>query len=149
MVKNRHWISIRHSVTRFFKKRDGEHAAGTVEFALILPFILLMIVAIIEMSNLYFTRNMLSEIARDATRRFAVGALEKDDVEAFVLARLAETSDVTGTVNVAETEVDGIEDVTLSLSVPFSDVLLFDQLVEKLWSGGPQNISVNATMMKH
>ncbi|MEM8948255.1 MAG: TadE/TadG family type IV pilus assembly protein [Pseudomonadota bacterium] len=149
MVQNRHWHSIRRSGACFLRKRDGEHAAGTVEFALILPFILLMIVAIIEMSNLYFMRNMLSEITRDATRRFAVGALEKADVEAFVLKRLAETSDVTGTVNVAETEVDGITDVTLSLSVPFADVLLFDELVEKLWTGGPQNISVNATMMKH
>lgn len=149
MARDRHWNSIRRSGTRFLKERDGEHAAGTVEFALILPFILLMIVAIIEMSNLYFTRNMLSEIARDATRRFAVGALEESEVEAFVLKRLAESTDATGTVNVAETEVDGVADVTLSLSVPFSDVLLFDQLVEKLWVGGPKTISVNATMMKH
>lgn len=149
MARDRHWISIRRSCTRFFKERDGERAAGTVEFALIVPFLLLLIVAIIEMSNLYFTRNLLSEITRDATRRFAVGALEKNEVEEFVLGRLAETTDVAGTVNVTETEVDGVADVTLSLSVPFADVLLFDQLVEKLWAGGPKTISVNATMMKH
>ncbi len=70
-------------------------------------------------------------------------------MEKFVLKRLAENTNVTGKVAVDETEVDGVADVTLSLSVPFADVLLFDQLVEKLWSGAPENLSVNATMMKH
>ncbi len=130
-------------------KRDGQHGAGAVEFALIVPFLLLMLVAIVEMSNVYFTRNILSEITRDATRRFAVGALEIKEVEAFVLKRLAENTNVTGKVGVAETEVDGVTDVTLSLSVPFADVLLFDSLIEGLWSGAPKNLSVNATMMKH
>ncbi len=149
MASDRHWVSIRDAGARFFAKRDGQHGAGAVEFALIVPFLLLMILAIVEMSNVYFTRNILSEITRDATRRFAVGALEKGEVEKFVLKRLAENTNVTGKVAVDETEVDGVADVTLSLSVPFADVLLFDQLVEKLWSGAPENLSVNATMMKH
>ena len=129
--------------------RKAEHGAGSVEFALILPFLLLIVVAIIEMSNVYFMRNQLSEITRDATRRFAVGALEEEEVKAFVLKRLAETSDVKGTVEVSETEVDGVADVTLSLSVPFAEVLMFDQLVEKLWSGAPTVLSVSSTMIKH
>ena len=149
MASDQDWLSIRHAGTRFRTRRDGEHGAGAVEFALIVPFLLLMIVAIVEMSNIYFTRNILSEITRDATRRFAVGALEKKEVRAFVLKRLAENANVTGKVAVDETENDGIVDVTLSLSVPFADILLFDQLVGKLWSGAPENLSVNATMMKH
>lgn len=149
MKDDHHLISIRRVSERFLTKRDGQRGAGAVEFALIVPFLLLMIVAIVEMSNLYFTRNLLSEITRDATRRFAVGALEETEVEAFVLKRLAENTSVTGEVDVAETEVDGITDVTLSLSVPFADILLFDQLIETLWSSAPQNLSVNATMMKH
>ncbi len=149
MASDRHWISIRHAGARFLMKRDGQHGAGAVEFALIVPFLLLLIVAIIEMSNVYFTRTILSEITRDATRRFAVGALEEADVRAFVLNRLAENTNVTGTVAVDETEADGVTDVTLSLSVSFADVLLFDQLVGKLWSSAPENLSVTATMMKH
>ena len=41
-----------------------------------------------------------------------------------------------------------IVDVTLTLSVPFADVLLFDGLVEHLWSDFPTALSVDATMMK-
>lgn len=149
MKDNHHWVSIRGAASRFLGKRDGEHGAGAIEFALILPFLFLIMVAIIEMSNVYFTRNLLSEVTRDATRRFAVGALEKTEVEAYVLKRLAENTKVTGTVNVDETETDGVTDVSLSLSVPFAEVLLFDQLIEDLWSSAPENLSVSATMMKH
>jgi len=149
MSKVHYWISGRREGARLFSTADGERGAGAIEFALIVPFLLMILVAIIEMSNVYFTRNMLGEITRDATRRFAVGALEQTDVEAFVLKRLAENTHVTGHVDVAEAEVDGVTDVTLSLSVPFADVLLFDSLIRGLWSGAPENLSVNATMMKH
>jgi len=136
--------------TRQFVARDeGQRGAGAVEFALIVPFLLLMIVAIIEMSNIYFMRNQLNEIARDATRRLAVGALELSAAESFVLARLAQTSNVKGAVEVAETEADDIVDVTLSLSVPFADILLFDQFLQSLWSEAPTHLTVDATMMKH
>ncbi|MGI9504491.1 MAG: TadE/TadG family type IV pilus assembly protein [Geminicoccaceae bacterium] len=128
---------------------EGQRGAGAVEFALIVPFLILMIVAIIEMSNIYFMRNQLNEIARDATRRLAVGALELSAAESFVLARLAKTSNVNGAVEVAETEADDIVDVTLSLSVPFADILLFDQFLQSLWSEAPTHLTVDATMMKH
>lgn len=139
----------RRTAAGLFTKRDGQLGAGTIEFALIVPFLLMIIVAIIEMSNVYFMRNQLSEITRDATRRFAVGALEEKEVEAFVLKRLSEQTNVAGEVEVAEEEIDGVIDVTLSLSVPFTDVLLFDNLIDKLWSGAPPNISVTSTMIKH
>lgn len=127
----------------------GEGGAGTVEFALLLPFLLIMIVAIIEMSNVYFMRSQLSEITRDATRRFAVGALEKAEVEAFVLKRLAAATKAAGKVDVAEDEADGVTDVTLSLSVPFADVLMFHQLLETIWPNAPPRLSVSSTMIKH
>jgi len=122
---------------------------GAVEFALMIPFILLLIIGIIEMSNVYFIRNQLSEIARDATRRLAVDALEATEVEGYVLRRLAETTDAQARVWVTETEVDDIVDVSLSLSVPFADILLFDQMIESIWSSAPETLTVSATMMKH
>lgn len=134
---------------QFIAGSNGQRGAGAVEFALILPFLFLLIVAIIEMSNIYFMRNQLNEIARDATRRLAVGALELSAAEGFVLARLAKISNVSGAVEVAETETDDIVDVNLSLSVPFADILLFDQFLQSLWSEAPTHLTVDATMMKH
>lgn len=127
----------------------GQQGVGAVEFALILPIVLLLIVSIVEMSNVYFMRNEISEITRDVTRRLAVGALDEDEAKAFALKRLAKSTNATGSVAVTETEVGDVVDVSVSLSVPFADVLLFDQLIENLWSGAPQNLSVEATMMKN
>ncbi|MEZ5936120.1 MAG: TadE/TadG family type IV pilus assembly protein [Alphaproteobacteria bacterium] len=141
--------SIGPAAARIVSGDDGERGAGAIEFALIVPFLLLLIVGIIEMSNVYFMRNQLSEIVRDATRRLAVGALETSAAEAFVLNRLAQTSDIEGEVAVAESETGDVVDVTISLSVPFADILLFDQLLESVWSGAPSHLTVNATMMKH
>ena len=141
--------SIRCAAAGFLAGSEGRRGAGTIEFALLLPVLLLIIVAIVEMSNIYFMRTQLSEIARDATRRFAVGALEKSEVEAFVLGRLSEQTTIKGKVEVDEEEIDGVADVTLSLSVPFADVLLFDQFIEGLWSGAPTDLSVSSTMIKH
>ncbi|MEM7044841.1 MAG: TadE family protein [Pseudomonadota bacterium] len=129
--------------------RKSEDGAGTVEFALIVPFLLLIVVAIIEMSNVYFMRSQLSEITRDATRRFAVGALEEADVRPFILERLAKTTNVAGTVDVNESEIDGVVDVNVSLSVPLAQVLMFDELIGELWSGAPSELSVSSTMIKH
>ncbi|MGI9419301.1 MAG: TadE/TadG family type IV pilus assembly protein [Geminicoccaceae bacterium] len=131
------------------KRRLDERGVGAIEFALMLPVVLTLIVGIIEMSNVYFMRNQLNEIARDATRRFAVGALDESEVKAFVLKRVAQTTRAKANVDVTETETDDIVDVSLSLSVPFADVLLFDHLIKSLWSGAPDALSVNATMMKH
>ena len=149
MPQERANTAIGQRTRQFIAGRDGQRGAGAIEFALIIPFLLLMVVAIIEMSNIYFMRSQLNEIARDATRRVAVGALELSAAEAFVLARLANTSNVRGAVEVAETETDDIVDVTLSLSVPFADVLLFDQFLQSLWSEAPTHLTVDATMMKH
>ena len=149
MIRKLHFVSAPSALTRFLARPKGQDGAGAVEFALLLPFMLVLIIAIIEMSNVFFTRSQLSEITRDATRRFAVGALEQTEVQAFVLARLSELTDLQGEVLVDEVETDDIVDVTLSLSVPFADVLIFDQLIETLWSGAPNNLSVSATMMKH
>ncbi len=149
MFSGRHIASMRRTAQRLIAGGDGRRGAGAVEFALMLPFVLLLILAIIEMSNVYLVRNQLSDIVRDATRRFAVGALEKNDVEAFVLKRLAESTDVKAEVTVDESETDGVVDVSLSLSVPFSEILLFDQMIEKLWAEAPSHLTVDATMMKH
>ena len=131
------------------KRRLDERGVGAIEFALMLPVVLTLIVGIIEMSNVYFMRNQLNEIARDATRRFAVGSLDESQLKTFVLKRVAETTRAKASVDVTETEADDIVDVSLSLSVPFADVLMFDQLIESLWSGAPKNLSVNTTMMKY
>ena len=156
--------ATRWSLRDVFSVGPGERGVSAVEFALIIPFILMLTMGIIELSNVYYMRSQLSEIARDSVRRLAIGAQEEKAVVLHALERLEQTTGAKGKIEIAESgggddddddDDDGkrsrggeIEDVTMTLSVPFSDVLLFDGLVEHLWADFPTTLSVNATMIK-
>lgn len=140
--------AIRWSLRNVVSGHLGERGVSAVEFALIIPFLLLLTVGIIEMSNVYFMRSQLSEIARDGVRRLAIGAQEEEVVKKLALKRLAEATGASGKVDVDEAKFDDIIDVTMTVAVPFADVLLFDELIETLWANAPATLSADATMMK-
>lgn len=153
-------------ITSFWR---GNQGASLVEFALIVPFLLSLMVGIVEMSNVFFVRNALGEVVRDATRRFAVGALDKAETEKFVLKKVADTINATGKVQVTETDDEGndkdkksgkekrsesqaaITDVTVSLTVSLKDLLLFKDLSGGLIEigGGSSDLTLSASMLKH
>ncbi|MGI9433882.1 MAG: TadE/TadG family type IV pilus assembly protein [Geminicoccaceae bacterium] len=146
------WLSIDRP-RRLLRKDSG---ASAVEFALLVPFILMLTAGIIEMTNLYFVRNQLNEIVRDATRQLAVGALEASEARKLVLAKLAEITDASGKVEVRETNDDDDKeeeavDVTVLLSVSLKDVLMFGKAAESVMSSGGDGslITVSASMFKH
>lgn len=127
--------------------------AGAVEFALIIPFLLMLAGGIVEMANLYFVRSQLNEIVRDATRRLAVDAFSEDEARKFIRDQLSQTTDAEGEINVAETKEQGDEatDVTVSISVPLKDILIFDVLADIFVGSdkGSSDLSVSVTMFKH
>lgn len=131
-----------------------DFGASAIEFALIVPFLLMLTGGIVEMTNLFFIRSQLNEIVRDATRRLAVEAISPDEARKFVSDKLATMTTAKGDVNVSETIDDkGKEatDVTVSLSVPLKDVLIFDFVADSLGGSGktPPGLSVAVTMFKY
>lgn len=126
--------------------------ASVVEFALIVPFLFSLAIGIVEMSNLFFIRSTLGDVVRDAVRRCAVGALDKSGTEQLVLQKVAETIDFTGNVRVSETEVDEQNtDVTVTLTVPLQNLLLFQNLSGGLvtFGGSDPDMTFSATMLKY
>lgn len=127
--------------------------ASAIEFVLIIPFLLMLAGGIVEMTNLFFVRSQLNEIVRDATRRLAVDAFDQEEARKFIVGKLAQTTDAKGDIEVTETAEKGesATDVTVSLSVPLEDVLIFDFVADSLGSSGEDrpDLSVAVTMFKH
>ena len=126
--------------------------ASLIEFALIVPFLISLTIGIVEMSNVFYVRNVLNEAVRDATRRFAVGALDKNGTENLVRQKVTDTIGSTGEVLVTETPVDGDNtDVTVSVSVPLQNLLLFESLSGGLvtFGGSNPNLTFSATSLKY
>lgn len=127
--------------------------ANAIEFALIIPFLLMLAGGIAEMTNMFFVRSQLNEVVRDATRRLAVDAFSPDEARQYIADQLTQTTDAQGNVTVVETKEKGEDstDVTVSLDVPLKDLLIFDFIAETFNSPGnePQSLSVAVTMIKN
>lgn len=66
----------------FRRKKRDEEGQGTVEFALILPILLLVIFGIIDFGWLFFNETMLSNIARSSARKAVVSIHDYAETEA-------------------------------------------------------------------
>jgi Flp pilus assembly protein TadG len=53
-------------------QQDSERRAAVVEFALVIPFLLLVLCGIFDFGNLYFQMDLVNEAARQGTRLAAV-----------------------------------------------------------------------------
>ena len=140
---------------------SGDLGASMVEFTLLLPFLMSLAIGIAEMSNVFFIRNVLNEVVRDAARRFAVGAMDKTETENLVLQKVAESINSTGKVIITESKDEGEKDgsgdeginndVTVALTVPLQDLLLFENLSGGLITLGDSDpkLTFSATMLKY
>ncbi len=123
-----------------------------IEFALIVPFLMSLTIGIVEMSNVFYVRNVLNEAVRDATRRFAIGVLDKDGTEDLVRQRVTETIGSKSDVRVTETPIDDDNtDVTVSVTVPLQNLLLFESLSGGLvtFGGSNPNLTFSATSLRY
>lgn len=79
---------------RIFRRSDK--GAAAVEFALIIPALLLILFGIIEFSRLYNEQISLSNAARSAARVMAIGNDQGDAVSAAIAAAPALNPPITG-----------------------------------------------------
>jgi Flp pilus assembly protein TadG len=103
--------------------RMDEAGATAVEFAFIMPILLIMFSGIVQFGSVFFIENHMSHVARDATRQIVVGELAQDDVESAVQQSLINWG---VNYNVSVVTVD--QDVTVAISLPMSDAALMDAL---------------------
>jgi hypothetical protein len=58
------------------RKRNGENGQSLVEFMLVLPVLLLVLLGILDFGRILVIHQMVSEAARDATRYASIGSTD-------------------------------------------------------------------------
>ena len=123
---------------------QDERGAAAVEFAFIMPILLLMFSGILQFGSVMFLENHMTNVAREASRRVAVGELTETDAATMIKGALVNWG-VTYKVSVATLDADdGNQDITVAISLPLSDAALMDVL--GLFDTGDQSTSVTMRM---
>lgn len=96
-----------------------KHGLATVELAIVLPVLLLLILGGIEYGLQIQTDHVMTEAAREAARQMAVRGGTAADAKALALDRL---SGIHANFTVTVTGPNASRDVTVHISVPRTDV---------------------------
>ncbi len=108
-----------------WRDRDG---AAAVEFAFILPILLLLLSGIVQFGSVMFLENHMTSVARETSRRVAVGELAEADAPSAVQQALMNWG-VTYDVDVDLVDVGGgNQDIVVTISLPMSEAALLDVL---------------------
>ena len=108
-----------------WRDRDGTAA---VEFAFIMPILLMLFSGIVQFGSIMFLENHMTNVARETSRRVAVGELTLADAPSSVQQALVNWG-VTYEVSVAATDVGGgNQDITVAISLPMAEAALMDVL---------------------
>ncbi len=101
----------------------SERGVAAIEFALAMPFVLLVLSGIIQFGFVLFLQNHVADVARDTARRAAVGELTQAEAVQFAQDTLLNWG-VTYTVDVTFSDPD----VDVQISLPMSQAALIDVL---------------------
>ena len=101
----------------------SERGVAAVEFALAIPFVLLVLSGIIQFGFVLFLQSHVADVARETARRVAVGEFEQAEAEQFAQDSLLNWG-VTYTVAVTDPDPD----VVVQISLPMSQAALIDLL---------------------
>ncbi len=107
----------------------GEAGVAAVEFGLILPVLVLMLTGIIQFGMLMFVQNQMTNVARETSRRLAVGELTTAAAQQYARGSLVfPSANFTVAVTGPDPASPNPKDITVDIRVPFSEVSLVDIL---------------------
>ncbi len=116
----------------------SERGVAAVEFAIAIPFVLLVLAGIIQFGFVLFLQSHLADVARETARRVAIGEFEQAEAVQFAQDSLLDWG-VTYTVAVTFPNPD---DVDVQISLPMSQAALIDLL--GLFQSGTLTATVTA-----
>lgn len=118
---------VRNRLARLPSDRDG---ASAIEFALILPFLTMILFGIIQFGMVFAVQNTMVNAAREAARLMAVEQAGADKAEALAQERLQTWDNLSFDIQATEPNPGNPndKDVTVTIRVPMSDAMMIDIL---------------------
>ncbi|MFH5804451.1 TadE/TadG family type IV pilus assembly protein [Alienimonas sp. DA493] len=110
---------------RSISYRPGRCGAATVEFALVAPLFLLLILGIIEFGRMLMVQQILTNATREGARRAVIEGATAEEVRTLVDRYLSNASVSGSTVTVTPHELGYLgfgDSVTVEATVPFDSV---------------------------
>lgn len=112
----------RQDFSGFWRNQSG---ASAVEFAMVLPFLVMLLLGIIQYGSLFLVQTQMNSAARDTARRLSVGEIATEaDAEAFAVAQLANMSARFSAT--AELPRRDEHDVVVTITVPMREATMID-----------------------
>lgn len=107
----------------------GEAGVAAVEFGLILPVLVLVLTGIIQFGMVMFVQNQMTNVARETSRRIAVGELTTAAAQQYARDSLVFPSANFAVVITGPNPASpNPKDITVDIRVPLSEVSLVDIL---------------------
>ena len=118
----------RHHLAGFLARvKNCDSGASAVEFAFTLPILVLMITGIIQFGLVLFLQNNMANVARDASRRLAVGEITKAEAETEIQSRLVNWgANFTVTITEPDPADPNDKDIDVNVSVPLAEAAVLD-----------------------
>lgn len=114
---------------RLVRLADCETGSTAVEFAFVIPVFLLFLIGIFQFGMVIFLQNNMAHVARDVSRRLAVGDLTATEAVAAAEGTLINWG-IDYSVQVVEPNPSDPtdKDVTVSITAPMEQAAMFDIL---------------------
>ncbi len=104
-----------------------ERGAAAIEFAFVIPVLLLILTGIIQLGALLFLQSNMGDVARDTARRLAVGEITAAEAPSYAVGKLVSWGGTfTVTAAMPDPNDPNDRDITVRVSVPIADVSLVD-----------------------
>jgi len=126
----------------------GERAQALVEYALVLPILLLLLLGIMEFGILVFNYNTIANAAREGARYGIVHCRDELDVIGITEAVLALTAGLDQTALSIESSiiVYSIDDEAVRVEVDYEAQLITRMIIEAVGGDPALNLSAVSTM---
>jgi Flp pilus assembly protein TadG len=125
-------------LSRIFRRKLDRDGVAAIETAIVMPFVIAVLMGIVEFGWLFYVETTMADVARAVTRDVSVGSITKANADTEVLSRLSNYG-----YNFAVTVTEINNDVTIDISIPMTDAALINFL--GVLSG---NIDTTVTMRK-
>ncbi len=134
-AKTEFWGAARRKAQIFWVDLRG---LAAIEFAVILPIVIVMIFAMIQYGIIFSTRQTMSFAARTAIRSYAVRESTEAEAEQMAITLLNNAS-----LNFTVVITDDGTDATILITLPMADAALVNALTDTLMDG---DIEVSISM---